>query len=117
MDKSEELLGAIPVPPDPRPPAWLKTLFDHQIKQFQQLVTPSLQHVITEQRSTTRAAPSTLGGFAGTSLHDPAVRRREKCMPQCLAQYTCLHMMHMAPLLTAETDRTWYDNYSMQLVK
>ncbi|KAI3368691.1 hypothetical protein L3Q82_025684, partial [Scortum barcoo] len=52
-------------PPDPGPPVWLKTLLDHQAQQHQQLVTPILQHVAAEQKSTTRAGPSNLGQYPG----------------------------------------------------
>lgn len=67
MDESEDLLGAAAAPPDPGPPAWLKTLLDHQAQQLQQLVTPILQHVAAEQKSTTRTGPSNLGAVTPQS--------------------------------------------------
>lgn len=65
MAEGEELIGATSAPTDPGPPAWLKTLLDHQAQQLQQLVTPILQHVAAEQKSTTRAGPSNPGQFSG----------------------------------------------------
>lgn len=58
MDEKEELLGAAAVHSDPGPPAWLKMLQDRQAQQFQQLLTPVLQHVTAGQRATTRAMPT-----------------------------------------------------------
>ena len=65
MDESVELLGATAATTDPGPPAWLKTLLDHQAQQLQQLVTPILLLVAAEQKSTTRAGPSNLGQYPG----------------------------------------------------
>lgn len=62
LNESEELLGAPAAAPDPGPPAWLKTLLDHQTQQLQQLVMPILHHATVERGSTTGAVLSNLGG-------------------------------------------------------
>lgn len=82
MSDSETPQGATAA--DPGPPAWLKTLLDQQAQQFQQLLTPVLQHVVAEQQVSTRATPtaqSHQAQYADTILPPVAAFHRAPSQP------------------------------------